>query len=116
MNTFIGKASSKINYENKDFHGSAHLPFQGTNTIIMKEEMRNQRMKGKTSMFNANLTTMHALSKSELDLIIEKSVAKFRPSTKEIDQTLLSTFPFYYKFTITHSIICTYIYIHTFCS
>lgn len=86
---FKGKAASKINYENKEFQGSAHLPFQGSNTIILKEEMRNQRMKGKSSMFNANLTTMHALSKSELDLIIEKSVAKFRASTKEIDQTLI---------------------------
>ena len=95
-NTLVGKGSSKVNYENKEFHGSAHLPFQGTNTIIMKEEMRNQRMKGKTSLFNANLTTMHALSKSELDLIIEKSVAKFRPSTKEIDQTLICMFLFYF--------------------
>ena len=86
---YKGKAASKINYENKEFQGSAHLPFQGSNTIILKEEMRNQRMKGKSSMFNANLTTMHALSKSELDLIIEKSVAKFRASTKEIDQTLI---------------------------
>lgn len=61
---------------------------QTNNNNVIKEEQRNQRLKGKTSVLHANLTTIHAISKGELDLIVEQSVGKCLPSTKHIDQTL----------------------------
>lgn len=72
-------------------YGGGNPSTTGNANNILKEELRLQRITGKKSLLQGNLTTMHAMSRAELDFIVEQSVGKFRPSTKHIDMSLIES-------------------------
>jgi len=89
---YSGKGPSRVNYENSELlNGVGNPSTTGNANNILKEELRQQRITGKKSLLQGNLTTMHALSRAELDFIVEQSVGKFRPSTKHIDDALIES-------------------------
>lgn len=85
-----GKGPSRINYDNNEIQMmSSILASIGiTANQVLKDELRQQRLKGQKTLMQGNLTTMHALSRAELDFIVEQSVGRVRPSNKQIELPL----------------------------